>query len=355
MRDGSGLPYLPTNRRPPDQHSQPCRFVGSARRYSRGVHSPADVPGQFRPTPEPRTTVTVRTPPDTPNRPIPSREFRHGDTQVQLDYRSDVSGRLRSITIGPTGEGTLSKPALAALLTDLHRESAHQTSPDAPTNTSPADTSREPVVLYTTALTPTDAQLFLDHGFVVRSELALLTKELTRNPLSRLLRPRSRDRYRDGRARSAGGNVRILRGSQENLDTVVVVDREAFGTAWAMDLHDLESALTATPSSRLHLAVLGGDDDTVGFAITGRSGHRGYLQRLAVRPSAQGSGIGRALVNASCEWSARSDIRRLIVNTQTTNTTALRLYHRSGFVQAPLGLVLLEFPLADEVPNMSLR
>ena len=62
----------------------------------------------------------------------------------------------------------------------------------------------------------------------------------------------------------------------------------------------LEEALTATPSTRFRVALAphaGGRRRVMGYAITGRAGDQGYLQRLAVATGARRAGVGRALAD----------------------------------------------------------
>ena len=122
------------------------------------------------------------------------------------------------------------------------------------------------------------------------------------------------------------------------------VDRRAFGPENSFDALDLRAALDATDRSRLRVAVLGhgGHGAIVGFAVTGRDGTRGYLQRLAVDPGAAGSGIGSALVTDALRWCRARGVRRAVVNTESDNVRALRLYRRLGFVDIALDLLLLE-------------
>jgi [ribosomal protein S18]-alanine N-acetyltransferase len=272
-----------------------------------------------------------------------TREFRSGRTRVQLDYRFTVDGFLRFVTICPLGEGMMSSATLEGLLGELCRYGSDLTGAEPGKPGKPGKLGKPgkpdekgPVLLCTSALTPSDAEPFLAAGFSIRSELTLLTRPLTHQPFRGVRRLLGRDAPTESA-------YRIIRGNRHHIPAAADIDAEAFGDEWAMDEHDLNGALAATPTSRLHVAVI--DDKTVGFAVTGRAGRRGYLQRLAVRPSAQRLGIGRALVNASSGWAAGHDVRRLIVNTQTSNTGALRLYQQTGFVPATLGLVLLQFEL----------
>lgn len=70
------------------------------------------------------------------------------------------------------------------------------------------------------------------------------------------------------------------------------------------------------------------------FAELLEAGEAG-LRMLAVRPVAQGRGVGRALVDA-CATRARLEERTaLMLHTTPWMTAAHRLYERSGFVRVP--------------------
>jgi ribosomal protein S18 acetylase RimI-like enzyme len=180
----------------------------------------------------------------------------------------------------------------------------------------------------TPALTPDEARGFLNAGFTVRSNLALLTHDLDRHTI-----------------RKPQVNTNLQRFRRRNTEALLALDLAAFGQGWEMDHHELLLAETATPVTRVRLAA-DNQGHLLGFAITGRAGRRGYLQRLAVRPESQGHGIGTALIGDALRWSRRHNVRRLVVNTQIENLGALHLYRHLGFADAPVGLLLLERNLA---------
>ncbi len=78
------------------------------------------------------------------------------------------------------------------------------------------------------------------------------------------------------------------------------------------------------------------------YAVSGRAGAIGYLQRLAVDPGLAGRGVGRALVADSLHWLRRRHARRAFVNTQVGNDSALGLYRSCGFRLLPIGLLILD-------------
>jgi ribosomal protein S18 acetylase RimI-like enzyme len=124
---------------------------------------------------------------------------------------------------------------------------------------------------------------------------------------------------------------------------VLAVDEAAFSPPWRLDLTGLREALLATPSVRFRVAQV--DGRIVGYAVAGRAGWRGYLQRVAVHPGHTDRGLGRALVVDALDWLERRGARRCVVNTQEGNAAALHLYEALGFRPEPAGLDVLGVPL----------
>jgi ribosomal protein S18 acetylase RimI-like enzyme len=143
------------------------------------------------------------------------------------------------------------------------------------------------------------------------------------------------------------------RGRPADHPAVARLDRHCFDAFWALDELGLAEVLDATPVSRLRIVdpealadhdgqAPAGPAGPAGYAVSGRAGTFGYLQRLAVDPTAGGRGVGRALVADSLHWLRRRGARRAYVNTQVDNETALRLYRSSGFRELPTGLLILD-------------
>ena len=107
------------------------------------------------------------------------------------------------------------------------------------------------------------------------------------------------------------------------------VDVAAFGARWCIDPTGIGDVRSATPRHRARSVRDG--DRVVAYAISGRDGRNGYIQRLAVHPDHQHRGHGAALVGDSLRWMARWRVQRVLVNTHTANGPALALYHGVGF------------------------
>ena len=127
---------------------------------------------------------------------------------------------------------------------------------------------------------------------------------------------------------------------------MLAVDHLAFPPFWRFDDQAIDDAVEATPSARFRVGLDPGSDEPVGYAVTGRAGSRGYLQRLAVHPRCQRSGLGTALVADGLRWLRRWGAREVLVNTQEANAAALALYEALGFERERHGLAVLRRDLS---------
>ena len=185
----------------------------------------------------------------------------------------------------------------------------------------------------TTAMPPGDALPFVDAGFAMRERLHLLEHDLVTLPVARPNPPRLRRAWRTDRA------------------SVLALDLLAFDEFWQLDDQGLREALRATPAVRFRVGEPGTPPvgaseparfEAAAYAITGRAGHQGYLQRIAVHPDDRRQGWGRLLVLDALRWLRRHDVRRALVNTQWTNEGAVALYESCGFRRLPVGLCVLD-------------
>ena len=183
--------------------------------------------------------------------------------------------------------------------------------------------------IVTAAVAPPERAAFLRDGFEEREHLHLLHHDLRQLPPVRRRRP-----WRHG--------VHIERGNRSDRDAVLDLDSRTFDDFWQLDDEGLTDAMDATPISRLRVVR---DPGIVGYAVAGRAGKQGFLQRLAVDPDRQGSGVGSALVHDALHWMRRRGATIAWVNTQEANGRALALYEHLGFRPADHQLTVLARPV----------
>lgn len=178
--------------------------------------------------------------------------------------------------------------------------------------------------IVTSAVGPSEEAILARCGFAIRERLTLLANDLT-----------------SIRAKNLPTQARSRRAQTRERGRLLEIDRAAFHGFWQLDKAGINDAISATPHTRVR--VLEHDGQIAAYAITGRAGDHGFLQRLAVDPAAQGRGLGAALVLDSLQWCKRRRVRRVLVNTQIDNERARSLYIAMKFEPEPHGLAVLEW------------
>jgi ribosomal protein S18 acetylase RimI-like enzyme len=179
------------------------------------------------------------------------------------------------------------------------------------------------VEVLTSAMGPAEEEPFVQASFTVRERLHLLTRALDADP----------PEFGVQAARA------VSRATRRDRPAVLALDDAAFEPFWRLGALGLRDALDATPVHQFRATRA--DDALTGYAITGRSGSQGYLQRIAVHPDAQHQGWGTALVADAMQWLWRHGAVRAFVNTQLENVAARSLYESFGFSALPAGLAVL--------------
>lgn len=108
----------------------------------------------------------------------------------------------------------------------------------------------------------------------------------------------------------------------ENFE-MEIKDREALEDPWTSIL---------TPGGVILMADAAGEPWPVGcVAMVNRGDGSFELAKMAVTPAAQGSGIGKALIEAVIAKAQEMGASGLYLESNTKLTPAIRLYERSGF------------------------
>jgi ribosomal-protein-alanine N-acetyltransferase len=181
----------------------------------------------------------------------------------------------------------------------------------------------------TGALFPHAVPPFLDAGFGVADRLTLLAADVAdEHPTPAPRRP------------ATTTSIRLRRLRPTMLAEASTIDRRAFASPWANDVPALADIMTATPYHRSRSVHVAGR--MVAFSISGRADRTGYVQRLAVDPSARRQGLASLLLDDARRWMQRRNVERVMVNTAEDNRAALALYESFGFARQPGSLQILE-------------
>ena len=128
--------------------------------------------------------------------------------------------------------------------------------------------------------------------------------------------------------RPLSGGIKICPMQTRDLPAVVDVDASAFEPLWRNSLDALFKAF----GQAFHATVAETSAGLIGYQLSTGSVLGAHLARLAVRPEAQGAGIGSAMVIdllRAVRQRGRADVT---VNTQSDNLASQALYQRLGFL-----------------------
>lgn len=89
--------------------------------------------------------------------------------------------------------------------------------------------------------------------------------------------------------------------------------------------------------SRPESTILVGERDSkvIASVMTGHDGHRGWLYYLAVEPSLQKGGHGRAMVAAAEKWLQQRGVPKVMLMVRPENTRVRAFYEALGYEEEP--------------------
>lgn len=192
-------------------------------------------------------------------------------------------------------------------------------------------------LIRTNAIAPTVADELRTLGYRAAQELCVLQVNTYLAPVPPVaddLRPK----------RVGASRLRIGRDNRITAQ-LVQLDCLAFGVEWGLDAIALREALRATTMSEIFVVRR---KEIEGFVLVGASDSRGYIQRLAVDPRYQRSGIAATLLSTALAWLRTRNCEETVVNTEFTNTAALNLYRKFGFTELPYHLTVMEKQVGDQ-------
>lgn len=134
--------------------------------------------------------------------------------------------------------------------------------------------------------------------------------------------------YQPWAPREAEG-IRVRKMEESDLPEVAQADAASFPPLWQNPLETLRRAY----AQAMIATVAEGAQGVVGYQLSTGGRSRAHLARLAVHPSVQGHGVGRALLSDLFTRLNQFGIPRLSVNTQSDNSVSLSLYQKMGFLR----------------------
>jgi len=135
-------------------------------------------------------------------------------------------------------------------------------------------------------------------------------------------------------------DVSIVEFDERFADAFADLNYEWIEQAYMVEEHDREILdhpvkQIIEPGGQIFFALVGGEPaGTVALIEIGDDAFE--LAKMAVSPEHRGEGLSNLLMDACIEYSRTKGKRRLILESNTKQVAAIRLYRKYGFVETPL-------------------
>jgi ribosomal-protein-alanine N-acetyltransferase len=124
--------------------------------------------------------------------------------------------------------------------------------------------------------------------------------------------------------------IEIRRLTLADLAAIERIERRAYPTPWSRSMFAGELAKTSSICLGAFDADVG--ETLVAYLIISRYADAWHVMNVAVRDDYRGQGIATQLLNRLFELTAGDDRRGYTLEVRVSNTAAIRLYERLGFV-----------------------
>ncbi len=132
--------------------------------------------------------------------------------------------------------------------------------------------------------------------------------------------------------------------SAEDLDGVLAIEDASFNNPTTREWYEAELKRPDV----CHIYVLRTDDYPVAaFCAFWRVADQIHINNLAVRPESRGQGLATRLLTEIMAKSAQMGVASATLEVRRSNTPALRLYAKAGFVEAGVRRNYYTTPVED--------
>lgn len=124
--------------------------------------------------------------------------------------------------------------------------------------------------------------------------------------------------------------IEIRRLTLADLAAIERIEQRAYPTPWSRSMFAGE--LAKTSSICLGAFDMDADETLVAYLIISRYADAWHVMNVAVHDDYRGQGVATQLLNQLFELTAGDDRRGYTLEVRVSNTAAIRLYERLGFV-----------------------
>lgn len=138
-------------------------------------------------------------------------------------------------------------------------------------------------------------------------------------------------------------NIRLM--TEEDVDSVVQIEQQLFSKPWTKQ--DFMNSM----SDRHNIYVVAEDEkqEVIGYCGIWGVLDEGQITNVAVRPDAQGQGIGYEMLSELLRIGKNEGLQQYTLEVRVSNSRAISLYKRLGFEEEGIRKSFYEKPVEDGI------
>ena len=134
------------------------------------------------------------------------------------------------------------------------------------------------------------------------------------------------------------------KGTEEDIPYIAELEAKNFSDAWT-----LQGVRETFEQSHAFITVAEADDQIVGYCIIYYAMDEAEIARIATCQTVRRTGIGKGLLNYTCECCRDKQIERLLLDVRESNEGAIAFYENYGFQTDGIRKGFYDMPKEDAV------
>ena len=133
-------------------------------------------------------------------------------------------------------------------------------------------------------------------------------------------------------------------GTEEDIKYIVELEAKTFSDAWTE-----KSVRDTFEQKQAFITVAEDDDELIGYCILYYVMDEAEIARIATSEAVRRKGVGKGLLNYTCECCREKQIERLLLDVRENNEGAIAFYQNYGFNIDGIRKSFYEMPKEDAV------
>lgn len=132
--------------------------------------------------------------------------------------------------------------------------------------------------------------------------------------------------------------------TERDIEVIAKLERDIFSDAWTK-----QSIHETSGQSQAFITVAEEDGDVNAYCIIYHVMDEGEIARVAVDEKHRGQGVGRELLDYTCEICREKGVTRLLLDVREGNMNARNFYRKYGFVEDGIRKNFYQMPVEHAI------